>query len=203
MGTITIQGTAVEIYGDETGARVYLAGAIHGTVWGTTSVPQQQRALVTATRLLDRQNWLGQPTQPIDKTVPQPLGTQALQWPRAGVTSRNGVTIDDTLIPGDVIDAAYEIALDLIDAASTIQTQNDGTDLKIETTKQRVGPIQTERSIERFEAGGQNRARLPLIVRELLAPFIGGDGIAGVAFGADGCSTIEGADLGFSGYGLR
>ncbi len=203
MGQITIQGTLVEIYGTDTGARAYLATSVHGAAWAALAVIDQQRGLASATRILERQNWLGDPTQPIDKTQPQPVDTQPLQWPRSGIVDRNGTAIADTVIPLPLIDAAYEIALDLITAGSTIQTDKDGTDLKVETTKQRVGPIQTERTIERFEAAGSSRGRFPLIVQELLAPFIGGAGFGGTAFGADQCSTIEGSDLGFSGYGLR
>ncbi len=195
MGTVSIQGVSFEIYGDEAGARVYLAAASHGTSWATRDRAAQLRDLVTMTRILNRQPWVGLPT---DTTTPQPLA-----WPRTGVVDRNGVAVDDSVIPQDVIDAGYEIALDLGIAESTVQTDAAGTDIKIQRNLNQVGPIRTEVLTEKFDNANQNRRRFPLIVNELLSPFLGGALVAGASFGADQCSTIEGAQYGFSGYGLR
>lgn len=55
---VTVGGTSYPSYADEATADAYLAASITATAWATASDDTKAKALVTATRLLDRQSWL-------------------------------------------------------------------------------------------------------------------------------------------------
>jgi len=59
MKTVDIGAEEFNAYADQDDADVYLTGSIHaGTTWDDATTANQGRALVTATRILDRQNWV-------------------------------------------------------------------------------------------------------------------------------------------------
>lgn len=60
MPTVTIDSTEFTVYADVGEADEYALGAIHATTWrdSTTTNTTKAMALVTATRLLDRQSWV-------------------------------------------------------------------------------------------------------------------------------------------------
>lgn len=93
MEVITIDSYAFDSYLTVAQADVYLAAAIHGTNWASASADTKAQALITATRLLDRQRWRSD------------YDTQA---------EREGVQ--------GVLDACCEVALSLVDG-SDIQTE--------------------------------------------------------------------------------
>lgn len=197
MGQITIGGVLIEVYGSESGANAYLAAATNGTAWSTLTVLARQQALVTATRLLERQRWAGDPTQPVSKTQPQTGGTQPLQWPRTGLVDRNGDALSSATIPQDVIDAAYELAVSLSASSSTLtQTQGQVVGVKSNRDRKKVAELEIETDVEYFAAGVQSRlsSRFPLIVEELIGLWLAGSAAAsGVGLGSisgSGCESI-------------
>lgn len=177
MATITINSSDYETYADVATADEYLAGDFGATRWQAEADDDSKgRALVTATRILDRMCWLG------DKAV----AAQLLAWPRTGTGLSD---IDDDEIPQDVIDASVVLAK-LIHAGSTVDsTPSTASNIK----RQQAGSV----SIEYFRPG-ESPTRLPIAVHEMIKRYFCGGGYAGViASGVDGCSAFNpGYDIG-------
>lgn len=211
---VTVKGVANMIYGTLVGAKAYLAAASHGQAWAALDSAIQKQLLITASRMLERQSWAGDPTDPVDKSdfASQPADTQPLQWPRSGLTDRNEVTLDDTTIPAELDEASYEIAIDLNSTDSTIQTSSTTvSNVKSEKSSEKVDQAVTVSEETTYfsdaSVGGiGGPTRFPNIVHELIGIWLGsgpGGAISAPEVGDnDGCSFIEGQDLGFSGLGL-
>ena len=85
-------------------AEVYFADRAHASVW--TSYTEQESALITATSLLEWYvTWRGTKSSE----------TQALGWPRAGVSNEFGTLYSETSIPQAVKTAVFELALSSIE----------------------------------------------------------------------------------------
>lgn len=86
------------------------ADAYHETIVGATTWTEAEddtkiAALIQATRVLDEQyDWVGQKAN----------STQALRWPRADVTDRDGWDVDSATIPTFLKNATAEMARALI-----------------------------------------------------------------------------------------
>lgn len=84
-------------------ATVYHSDRLHNSEWETSD--DQVPALIWATRMLDEQvNWQGSLANE----------DQALRWPRAYVYTRDGVLIDEDVIPQWLKDATAELAYHLL-----------------------------------------------------------------------------------------
>jgi hypothetical protein len=173
---------AVPVYAGVETADLYLSGATHGQSWFVLDDDSKGRALVTATRTLDRQQWKG------DLAETSPL--QALDWPRINT---GVVGVVDTEIPIDIIHASIEMALELSQGSSVQTETNVGQ--RIESLK--AGSV----AITYFGgASVSTTQRFPTIIDELISPYLlsAGDattansfgaisrGLAGVAYGTDG-----------------
>ncbi len=100
----TVKGTSSDLsnvpcYTDITEAGVYFAGRIITDAWDNANDLKKQKALITATRAIERLNFYG------DKTDP----AQDLEFPRN----------QETDIPQDIIYACCEIAYALLDGVET------------------------------------------------------------------------------------
>src|ERR1044072_6408248 len=73
-------------YADVDLADAYMDGAFHSDGWEDLGYDDKYKALVTATRTLDRQQWAGSKTDPLQEN----------QWPRTG-TGIDGAT--DAVVP--------------------------------------------------------------------------------------------------------
>lgn len=190
MGTITLGSDTFTVYGTSTGLATYANGSLtFGDAYTSATATTRARALVEATRLLDRQAWQG------DKTD----SGQALAWPRTGVTDRLGNAVDDSTIPDDVITAAYELALAALVDAGTVKGTSTGSNI------QSVNAQGVSVSFFAPVAGG----RFPARVMELVGQYLGGSatstgsvsasGLAGsYASGTDGESAFDDDDV----YGM-
>lgn len=135
-------------------AEAYFLHKIHAADWDSATDPTKTDALVTATSMLDRQNWQGSKTQEAP--------TQALDFPRTGLTDPEGTAIASDAVPQFVLDATCELALALIQNLS-VQTQKN-----------------TEQNIKRLKAGtaeieyfrGISGGRFPTIVQELIGYYL-------------------------------
>lgn len=83
-------------YATETEAQAYIDDRLNVEAWTDATSANRDKALIMATRAIDRLNFRG------DKAGGD---NQVLQFPRG----------DDTLIPQDIKDASAEIALSLLD----------------------------------------------------------------------------------------
>lgn len=77
-------------YGTVNGGDIYFAAALGGSDWSGASEEEKQKALVSATRAIDRLRFKDAKFS----------DTQDLQFPRTGQTE----------VPGDIVKATYELA---------------------------------------------------------------------------------------------
>lgn len=142
-------------YIDADDADLYFADALHADEWAASTVPTKEKALVTATRMLDRQRWVGTKT----------ASDQGLMWPRTGITDAAGTAVDSTTVPQAVLDATCELALSLIEDQS-VQTQpNTGSNI----SEIQAGPVNVK-----FFATRTSGAKFPVIVHELIGSYLSG-----------------------------
>lgn len=168
-----------EVYASVSTADAYAEFASHAGVWNTSDDDIKEPALVTATRMLNRQRWKGEKTDP----------TQELAWPRTS-TGIDGVT--DTVIPQPVIDGAIELAIALANGSDVQESQNQSQ--KIASLA--AGSV----SIAYFRGAEGTPNRWPQIIWELLRDYLEGGSldalISSLAFGTDGESITR------NGFGL-
>ena len=208
MGQVTIGSTLYEVYGDLAGANAYFASVTHGAAWLALDGSVRNQALVTAMRVFERTGWDGTPTDPIDKTQPQPAGTQPLAWPRTGLVDREGVAVDSATIPADVISGAYEYALEVVTTPSVQTADSLGSNLKVEKTTERVeGAVTVSDEKQYFFPTLGSLPAFPKLVNDYIGLWLkGGASTLGLSFasGTDATSPLEGSggDYGYTGDGL-
>jgi len=188
MGQVTIQNDVYDVYGDEAGADDYFAAALHGAAYQDAQEHERRQALVTATRMFDRQTWQGTIT---DDVTPQPL-----QWPRKNVVDKYGNPIDENTTPTQIIEGAYELANILLSDTS-IQTQpSSGSNIK------EVGAGSAR--VVFFQPTWRTQGRFPQIVGELVNQFLAAavQGLSAFASGTDVDSFFKDRDYGYTREGL-
>lgn len=172
--TVTIGSTEYDVYADITTADQYLAAESGATAWrDEADETVKARALVSATRLIDRQQWPGERYE----------ADQPLAWPRSG-TGLSGV--EDTVIPQEVIDATCVLASMIVAGVDVTGTPSTTAG---SIKRQQAGSV----SIEYFGDFSTTGTRLPLQVTEILAPLFGSTSFAGGAraHGTDACSDFS------------
>lgn len=176
MPTVSIDGTDYEVYADVEMANVYFAGSLNTDNWDAATDDTKGKALITATRLLDRQSWKGTKTG-----VGSPA--QVLAWPRDGVDCPG---VEAGVVPDGVINSTFELARYLLEGNDIQNEQNQSQ--KIQTMQ--AGSV----SLTFFRGAEGVAYRFPLIVQELLGCYLSGAGgtVAGViATGVDGESVTR------------
>lgn len=175
--TVTISGVQYPVYADVAMADEYLAASMQAAAWRALTDPDDKaRALVSATRLLDRQQWKG------EKRITSP--EQQTEWPRTG-TGIPGVV--DGVVPDNIIMATEEIASALV----------SGSDMETESnTANKISSLQAGSVSLSFFRGAEGEAtRFPTIVNELLQGYLAGSGELGLAgalsTGVDGVSETR------------
>jgi hypothetical protein len=129
-------------------AGTYFAARRGGGAWGDDA-EEQAVALISATRLVDEQDFPGTPTD----------ADQALRWPRRGVRF-DGRTLASDEIPGIIERATAETALWLMQDEPSLLEELAGI------SEARLGPLQIK------VAGGKPRS-LPDAVLRILRPLRG------------------------------
>lgn len=165
-------------YIDEADADAYFDGSLSRDDWSVLDTDVKERALITATRMLDRQKWAGTKTDP----------DQALAWPRTGLTDRDGNELDSATVPQAIKDAQAELALSLY-LDPQVQT-NTGTGLN--TKRLKAGSAE----IEYFRP--TRNARFPTIIQELVGLYLQGSAalVVPAAYGTDETSSFT-SDVGY------
>ena len=183
--TVAIGADTFAAYGSIAGLATYANGS---SLWYAThaaaSATDRARALVEASRLLDRQRWQGAKTD----------SGQALAWPRTGVTL-DDEAVDDATVPEAIETAAYELALAILAKPTVIAGTSTGSNV------QSVGAGPTSVTFFAPTPG----ARFPDRVQELIGGYLyGADASTDLApggiyaTGTDGCSQFDRGDT----YGL-
>ncbi len=177
MATVEIDGNSYDVYISNAEADAYLEAQISATAWrAETDEDQQDRAIVSATRLLDRQLWQGEKTDPY----------QLHAFPRTGLTyPDSGDAVPSDAVPQEVLDATAELASLLLDGSDVQTNTQPGTSL-VQSLK--AGSV----AISYFR-GEPLLSRLPTIIEELLGFWLAGSAIAvtSESFGVDRESQFE------------
>lgn len=156
MATITINGNDYPTYQTVAEIDIYAAGAVGdaASAWNTAETDAKPPAAVSASRLIDRQQWQGEKTDP----------DQVEAFPRTGLYYIDGTPVPSDVVPQQVIDANSELAMDLL-AGSSVQTDPS---TQQQTRMLKAGSV----TIEYFNLPGTG-TRFPLAVMELLGFWLG------------------------------
>lgn len=155
----------VNCYLSRVDAEAYLGDALHAVAWMAAEGATKDQSLVTATRMLDRQDWVGE----------RATDVQVLDWPRTGVTDENGVEVPSDETPQFILDATCELAVALLTDLAVQSSPDQSTNIR----RMKAGSAEIEYFV------GKSGARFPTIVHELIGrylansssaigPFIGG-----------------------------
>lgn len=159
-------------YITEAEADTYFQGSLNLGDWSGLGSDVKERALVTATRMLERQTWLG--TKASD--------AQTLSWPRSGVTDAYGNAVSSASVPQAIKDAQAELALALY---LTPQVQNQSS-TSSNTKRLKAGSAE----VEYFRPS--RGTRFPVIIQELLGSFLSSSTlIAPLAYGTDQVTSFD------------
>ena len=204
MGTVTIGATNFDIYGEITtdtpgepvSATTYFLGQLNTTAWDAADADTKAKALVTATRILDKQTWVGDVTDP---TTPQPLA-----WPRTGATNcKTGVAVPSDEVPEGIVYGSYELASAILTDSAVQAASTAGSNVR--RSRDKVGDLETEREyfVSTAIAGSTAAAgRFPPAVQEFVSCYFGGSGIVTVTITGSQDSYFYGRDFGYDGEGL-
>lgn len=154
MATVTIGATDYTVYSDVSTADDYFNGSTSYTDWSGYTTDEKARGLVSATRLIERQSWLG------DKTV----SSQDLDFPRDNLTDCAGDDVTSAESLAYAVEASQLLALSILSGES-IETSSSTEDL---TKRLKAGSVE----IENFRAYRESATRFPLNVMELIGCFL-------------------------------
>jgi hypothetical protein len=171
MGSVVISGNTYQIYGTSAAAVIYHDASIGdaGDAFNAAVANDQNKALVAATRMLDRQRWKGLP-------VGVPQIDVVLEWPRTGVTDRYGNAVSSLVVPDDLIVGAYELAAMLLDDSTLQDSATSGSNV----ASVGAGPAQVSFFRPTIGVYGRFATRIQELVGQYLA---GAATLFGEAFG--------------------
>lgn len=113
----TAGGASANSYATVSEGDSYHNAHLYATDWTGASSPDKEKALQMATRLLDeRVSWDGA----------KETSTQALRWPRSGVTDLDGYSIAAGVVPQEIKNATIEFARNLIATDTTGNADGKG-----------------------------------------------------------------------------
>lgn len=193
MPTITFGSVVVEVYADLSQANDYFKTVINGSTWADADVGLKNQALVSATNVFERTTWQGTPTEPIDKDQPPAASTQPIEWPRTGLVDRNGVALDDTEVPLDILYGNMEYALALISDPTILDTPTSGSNTKRSRSKEKVDVIEVESETEYFQSTAKTATKFPTNVFDYVGFWLASTtgAIPPFAGGTDVCSNAD------------
>ena len=148
-----VGGAASNTYATLLEAAAYHEAHPYASAWTALTVTddQRNRALATATRLLDeRVEWDGAVVNDV----------QALLWPRSGMVYRSGYAIPTTVLPQGLKDATAELARQLLASDRTADSDAAAQGL----TRIKAGPVELE-----FDRATATQAVIPDAVYAMVA----------------------------------
>lgn len=113
----TVGGEHANSYITLDAADTFFDERVGSTAWAEASEDDRKRALIQATRILDRERFVGRPVRPLVDEHASGL-RQALQWPRHA-TGEDGRYYAPDRIPSAVQRAQLLLALALLDGSFT------------------------------------------------------------------------------------
>jgi len=164
----TVGDSSANSYVSLAEADVYYADSLFLDRWDALS--SKEAALVTGTRIIDSLTFDGEVTS----------ATQALQLPRSGMVDRNGVDVDDSVIPTEIKQAVYDLALYVAENPDSLTTGSGITRIKVDV-------IEIEQNA--IELG--DVSSLPSSVQRLLAPFLQNPQVSDSSGITDSCLVLK------------
>lgn len=149
VGSIAVRGNPYPVYGSQARATEYFVPHIDGEGFLDAEFLEQQKALITAQRLIDRQIYLGT----------KAVITQSTQFPRN----------DDTTVPIGIEIAQYEMALILLDDPTFFNATSTGSNDR----RLKAGSVEIEffsQTLRSTSIGGA--AKFPPQILDLLKPYL-------------------------------
>lgn len=117
----TVGGASANSYSSIAAGDSYHETHLYGDDWNDADTDTKCRALQMASRLLDQwYEWHGAPVS----------NTQALLWPRIGVTGPNGYLVASNAIPTRIVQATAELARQLIAGDRTADSDTEAKGIK-------------------------------------------------------------------------
>lgn len=173
--TVTIGTATFPVYANLSTASLYILASINASAYLALDDDAQAQMLVTATRLFDRQCWLGKRTD----------DDQELEWPRKE-TSIDGV--EDDVIPIGTINGSIEMAIALAAGSPAQDNPTPGVQA-IQSLRAGSAAITYFRGAE----GVLGIQRFPEIVQELVGKYsCGSQSVSGIATSdTDKCSITR------------
>ncbi len=174
MGQVTISGNVFEIYGTRAAADIYMSARLGAEAWDDASTIDKDKALVSAARFFDRQNWQGK----------KEADVQPLEFPRTGLVDKDGDPVDSTKVPIEMEEGGYELGLSLLDDPTVQENVNTGSNTK------RVKASTVEVEFFTITEG----LKFPDLIHELVSLWLEST-VATTgprAFGTDVCSGLPG-----------
>lgn len=167
-------------YATITEANDYLDNSVRATSWETALDDDKARALITATRLIDKQCLVGDQTDP----------DQPLHFPATGVVDHEGDEVPDDEVPLWITYATIELAFELTVNAALESSANTGSNTK----RLKAGSVEIEKFRPGDVLGSKGVKRFPTVVQEYLAPFLTKGAGSAEAFGSDQQSQFDNCD---------
>lgn len=131
--------------------------------WSGATTAERETALIFSTQFIDAEyvnRWKGARTNE----------TQALAWPRAGVTDDDDFTIDDDALPTKLLEATYEGALKSVGGEDLIpDLTDDGT---LERKRVKVGSLEVDKKYSSPKSATPDRQ----LMDSLLSAYLRGQG---------------------------
>lgn len=175
--TLSIDGVTYDVYKSVSDTDDYLGGRLGASAWtGESDADVKARALVTATRMLDRQKWAGA----------QNSSSQPLAFPRSGLTDREGESIAASTVPPDIETAQMELALALLQDESLQDRARGGSGREKRS-------IRTSDAAVEFWRPRDSGDAFPPIVQQLVGHYLWASNNAptGAVFGDDVTSAFD------------
>lgn len=149
--TVTPSSASANSYTSVADANTYLTARLNITAWEDADPDDQARAVIGATTWLDLEGYRGE----------KATSGQALKWPRISCPDEDGYDYDTGVIPAFLKHATAELALYLLNQATTDPFQPTGLE-GFEAVK--VGPLEVTPANQT-----QKASELPESVRRMIA----------------------------------
>lgn len=184
MATVTINATDYDAYRSLADHEIYLEAQISAATWqASTDDNQKGRAIISATRFIDRQVWQGEKADPYQEHA----------FPRTGLTYSDGSDVPSDAVPTEVLDAESELAAIMIDGTDVQGTAAPGA--------QTIQSLRAGSAAITYFRGEEQLNRFPQIVHELLGRWLAGagSGLVAIATGVDGEDEFDEDRFGLNG----
>ena len=146
-------------------------------LWRVLTGAQKDRALITATRVMQTIAWNGAKTD----------ANQDLAFPRTGLTDREGNPVDSASVPQEIKDGQCELAFDISQDPTVASSSDSGSN---------VSSVQAGSAAVSFFRPTTGSSRLPFAAWSILSIFASGSAASTlaspVAGGTDEESTFAG-----------